>query len=368
MGYGRAGAGPTLLNMDPVTALAPILRFDAAEPFLPQQVAATAVSVPTPSPSFPGSLEPWGDVVVEYALWWDREIGHVYELEHVWVHGRRTSGGWDVIAVEGSAHGGSRLFSDVETVGGRPVVYCEPGKHGTADRPEQFALPRDIIEWLCGPGAGRAGVCVTPLFEGILTPTPSDHRRARRLLSGYAFEPTWEFTCPVDVRDLSTSNWAELQSSIPGRVFSQLDGIDGRPLLRSCGPIGSGSDTAHVVFTWGGAKWLADGCAIDMFLEAARAHRQEIVALVEGDVSEAAASELVQHLRRNVCFSATSLITSGGSSAGFRAHGVTVVEDRRAYAPRDGDDWVAVTDPARHRELRTVGPGGDIDTDLAWVK
>jgi hypothetical protein len=66
---------------------APLLRFDQREPFLPLAAGYTIFGQSGPSPSFPRTIEVGpGEQVVEYAIWWDWDIVHLYELEHVWVY------------------------------------------------------------------------------------------------------------------------------------------------------------------------------------------------------------------------------------------------------------------------------------------
>lgn len=223
---------------EPVAAaLAPHLAVDDAEPFLPQAVAVTVVDVTgTLSPTVMGlvvDLAEGAEVVVEYALWWEYEIGHLYGLEHVWVHGRRTAAGWAVVAVEGSAHGHRHALDGVRLHNGRPVIYLEPGKHGTAVDPESFAAPRDVLEWLCSTGAGRGGVCVTAQFEGYLHATPRRSRQARRFLSNYAFTPTWSFSRVVDTRDLPAVPWDELRRNVPAIVADIVSDVPSTPLARA---------------------------------------------------------------------------------------------------------------------------------------
>ena len=56
---------------------APILRFDAREPFLPLAVAYRIFRKNTPSLSFPRRIElneaerPGPELAIEYAIWWD---------------------------------------------------------------------------------------------------------------------------------------------------------------------------------------------------------------------------------------------------------------------------------------------------------
>src|SRR5262249_22202428 len=87
---------------------APILRFDANEPFLPLAAGYTIFRADGLSPSTTRQIalatpdRPDATLAIEYAIWWDWDIGHLYELEHVWVYlddqGR-------VVGCEASWHG-----------------------------------------------------------------------------------------------------------------------------------------------------------------------------------------------------------------------------------------------------------------------
>ena len=61
---------------------APFLKFDQREPFLPLTAGYSVILQCGPSPSFPRTIEvePGGQVV-EYAIWWDWDIVHLYELK-----------------------------------------------------------------------------------------------------------------------------------------------------------------------------------------------------------------------------------------------------------------------------------------------
>ena len=90
----RRLARRTARRTDPDLALAlrhaPLIWFDDAEPFLPQAVGYTVLRRPGHSPTFERFLRldvPGGRTaaaVIEYALWTDWDIQHLYELEHVW--------------------------------------------------------------------------------------------------------------------------------------------------------------------------------------------------------------------------------------------------------------------------------------------
>ncbi|WP_246021335.1 hypothetical protein [Paenibacillus lentus] len=60
---------------------APYLMFDLRDPFYPDAVGVTIFQKPGGFPSFRRQLE-FGQervsFVIEYAIWWDYEIGHLY--------------------------------------------------------------------------------------------------------------------------------------------------------------------------------------------------------------------------------------------------------------------------------------------------
>ena len=64
----------------------PLLRLDDAEPFLPLAAGFAIYRETAPSVSSKFQIEPVADCVVEYAIWYDWDIQHLYDLEHIWLH------------------------------------------------------------------------------------------------------------------------------------------------------------------------------------------------------------------------------------------------------------------------------------------
>lgn len=211
------------LNTDDLTLArryAPVILFDGAEPFLPLRVGCTLFRESGLSPSFPRYIrpEPPIELVIEYAIWWDWDIGHLYELEHAWVFiGERG----EVMGVESSQHGGS-YGGDLSLEGGRPVLYSEPGKHALASSPHLLVARRNHTEYSCGPGAGAGGVHVTPLYRDRIVKTPDDDQLVRTYLRRHAFAPRWDWGLRVQVADLPMAPWPELDAAIPVRVKARL--------------------------------------------------------------------------------------------------------------------------------------------------
>src|SRR5437867_3698991 len=124
---------------------APIVYFDAAEPFLPELVGYRVLRRSGPSPSFDRYLTldvpevGRAAAVVEYALWTDWDIQHLYELEHVWSYVDEQG---KLLFAEASWHGRlGALIQDgrLAQEGERRLAYAEPGKHAMAPTPEVFS-------------------------------------------------------------------------------------------------------------------------------------------------------------------------------------------------------------------------------------
>ncbi|HEX6288427.1 MAG TPA: glycerophosphodiester phosphodiesterase family protein [Herpetosiphonaceae bacterium] len=203
---------------------APIVRFDAREPFLPSIVGYTVFHESAASPSFPRyvQVDAPGTVAIEYALWWDWDIQHLYELEHVWVFVDRDGA---IVRVESSQHGATTGGTFVQEQG-RPVLFAEPGKHAMTYDPEGFVERQAHTERSCGRRAGMGGVWVTPLFRGRIARTPDADQLVRTFLRRYAFVPAWVWTQQVDVAELPLVPWPSLDAAIPALVAQRVAGLD----------------------------------------------------------------------------------------------------------------------------------------------
>ncbi len=201
---------------------APRIRFDAREPFLPSVVGYTVFRESGPSPSFPRdiTLPPNVACAIEYAVWWDWEIQHLYELEHVWVY---LDADEQVVAADASWHGGYHAMLDeqgaVPMDGKRVVVHSEPGKHAFAPSPQWLLERARETRASCGLRAGMMGVHVTPLFEGIIRDRlPLNNRLVHTYLERQAFEPTHDFSNVFDLDTCIFVPWDNLYRWIPQRM------------------------------------------------------------------------------------------------------------------------------------------------------
>jgi len=237
---------PRIAAPDPLTdadralagAIAPVIRFAANEPFLPTHVGITALNKPRQSPSAELQITfgPGVARVIEYAIWWDWDIQHLYELEHVWL---KLDAADRIVAVAASAHG--KLFDMVRPDGslpiedGRVTLYAEPGKHAFHATPEAILSKRQSLEASCGPMTSDGHVLINAMFETVFAKiTAEDHRAVRRHLQGRAFLPSFIFDQKFDTATLERVSWPELHDYIAGRVPQVLATVKAsQPLLKA---------------------------------------------------------------------------------------------------------------------------------------
>ncbi len=215
---------------------APVLLFDAREPFLPLAAGYTLFRQSSPSPSFRQgfrvNLAPQGQpparLAIEYAIWWDWDIGHLYELEHVWIY---VDDGGRVVRCEASWHGGyhdMRHAGHLALEGDHAMVYSEPGKHAFAPTPDWFKERRkEFKRSETSELAGISGVLMARYIEGKVKPTPHKTRLVHTYLARQAFEPGWEFSQVFRFTPDRLVPWPALCGWMPVRVNHILDRLAG---------------------------------------------------------------------------------------------------------------------------------------------
>ncbi|SDQ15956.1 HAD-IA family hydrolase [Pseudovibrio sp. Tun.PSC04-5.I4] len=204
---------------------APVIRFDDNEPFLPTAAGYTLYQQDGVSVSSAHKIKLKGAAVaIEYAIWWDWDIQHLYELEHIWVY---LSEAGDVLRVEGSAHGcaGELHTWDRKTPleDGRVTLCSEPGKHAFAASSETLRANFAVTTLCCGKNAGKGTILVPDMFAAELGDLKSyDHHVARKYMESKAFKPAFCFDQAFDLRTVDLMPWDELKASVPARLRSVL--------------------------------------------------------------------------------------------------------------------------------------------------
>lgn len=215
-----------MTDMELARRYLPIIHFDRAETIPLLAVGYTIFRETRQSASFPKravEVPAGADFVMEYACFWDYDIQHMYDLEHLWVTVGRDGA---PIHAEGSFHGKYlNLYATglpcLLPDGVRVHAFCQPGKHAFLPDGQLFRL---IPHWYesCTVESGGA-VLVGGPFSGVYAPTPEDNARCERYIrQRLAFEPTMDFSggMPDDVRLMP---WEEMARWIPQRVAMECE-------------------------------------------------------------------------------------------------------------------------------------------------
>lgn len=212
---------------------APILMFDKSEPFHPVRAGVTVLHRGDRSPSFRREFDwslPGLRCIIEYAIYWDYDIGHMYDLEHVWVYVGDDGG---VLDGEASFHGKylKSLLKDRRNVeGGRIRLYAQPGKHAFSPDPDLFLLLPDLrTAALAQTGAG--GLLVPEMFRGRFGTDRETDALVAAYLQSCAFEPALDYEeLPFGGGDFITC-WSGLFEEIPVRIGRELEKLRKRRRL-----------------------------------------------------------------------------------------------------------------------------------------
>ncbi|MCG7381024.1 hypothetical protein [Paenibacillus sp. ACRRY] len=209
--------------LETAMSYAPILMFDQNEPFYPDLVGISLLEKPGPSPSFRREiLFPVEAVqfVIEYAIWWDYEIGHLYEMEHVWIYVGHDG---EVVDCEASFHGKvlrGMLKDRVNMVDRHVCLYSQPGKHAFSPLPVVFELLPDLYS-AAGIQAGCDGLLVNDLFKNDYETNEIINARVRKYLQTKAFVPAMQFEEYI-LGPEKFMIWDKLFETIPQRIKSRL--------------------------------------------------------------------------------------------------------------------------------------------------
>ncbi|QAY67278.1 hypothetical protein [Paenibacillus protaetiae] len=203
---------------------APLLHFDRLEPFTLIRAGITVFEASAPSPSFNRLITVNRDkvrMVIEYALYWDYDIQHTYDLEHVWVYIGHDGA---VVSCEASFHGRYLLgiLRDRSNVADDRHVslFVQPGKHALSPLAELFRLLPNA-ESCCLEEAGVDGVLEPALFEGEFNTAAGIDQLAEAHLRSFGFKPSFHYV-PYEWNPAVFVSWDELRMEIPVRMRTLL--------------------------------------------------------------------------------------------------------------------------------------------------
>ncbi|RME49809.1 MAG: hypothetical protein D6796_04320 [Caldilineae bacterium] len=221
-----------------VARYTPRLLLDRHEPFRPLAVGYTLFHADGYSPSFPRIVgltpvaTPPAAFAIEYAIWWDWDIQHLYELEHFWTY---VDASGAVVRAEGSWHGDFWAIARAEGEpphlhnGTHPIAYAQPGKHALTSSTDPLLIMKDHTRQQCSANGKKGGVWLTPVSRPMIADRKSPHadRLVNEYLQSRAFEPAFVWDTPFDISPDLLCPWPTLADWIPQRVdylLAQLNG------------------------------------------------------------------------------------------------------------------------------------------------
>jgi len=173
---------------------APHFYADQNEPFPIDLIGYAVIREPGASPSFNRRLTlPEGIAfAIEYAVYFDFDIQHMYDLEHVWVYVDHNG---NVNNAESSAHGSYwncfQLHRRLEENTHVPV-FLQPGKHAMLPDGELCKLFTDCLD-CCNKNAG-GGLLEVEMFRGRMPQALGmDERISAYIREKFCFTPTLRF-------------------------------------------------------------------------------------------------------------------------------------------------------------------------------
>ena len=212
---------------------APYFDFDEKEPFFPVRLGVREYRPGDASDSFrrvfdPDEWAPGTETILEYAIYYDYDIQHLYDLEHAWI-GLDSEG--RITDAEASFHGDylKALLPDRSNVedGTHVVLAVQPGKHALMPRGDYFRLVPDVMT-APSKKAGGGGLLINNILQGRIRASTDEAERetANRLANEYmqtcAFVPTLNFTRRWKPEAEHLVSWQELYEEIPRRIEAEL--------------------------------------------------------------------------------------------------------------------------------------------------
>jgi hypothetical protein len=216
------------MHREAAIRFSPKLYMDRLEPFKPIRVGVTVFESTAPSSSFDRIVKfdhKKVRMVIEYAIYWDYDIQHLYDLEHVWVYVDHEG---IVASCEASFHGRYLLglLSDQSNLSAdqRVRLFVQPGKHAMSPLEELFRLLPNA-ESCCLEEAGKDGILEPAMFSGQYKTVENADRLAEVHLQTFRFQPSFDYVSYEWSPDVFVS-WEELREEIPLRMKSLLSSLD----------------------------------------------------------------------------------------------------------------------------------------------
>ncbi len=211
---------------------APIIFVDKKEPFGIKKVGVSQYFIDgAKSESFNRKFDfknhDGAVSVLEYAYYFDYDIQHLYDLEHIWIYIDKEG---QIAGAEGSFHGRflnamNRTFDGLKIKDGKHIVmYSQPGKHAFLSDPRLMYLYSELYS-SCDRLAGIGGLDAPERYIKDIECSESDNARVIQYIKdNFSFVPSMEFI-QYDISKEDYMPWGELAKSIPIFITEELGKI-----------------------------------------------------------------------------------------------------------------------------------------------
>lgn len=165
--------------------------------------------------------------IIEYAVYWDYDIQHMYDLEHIVVAVGETG---EVTSCCSSFHGmivhSSAMEGMYREENGHPVLYMQPGKHAFMAAPVLFNL--HVQKDACCRELAGGHLLVPKMLAHRMSTSPERDARIREWIrANLTFTPSWEFEPAPALTEEQIVSDVELLDLIPMLVAEQLKIVEG---------------------------------------------------------------------------------------------------------------------------------------------
>lgn len=216
-------------TLEYVKKYTPYIYFDENEPFFPEMIGYTIFNEAKNSPSFNRKIDIGKKGIVcaiEYAIYWNYDITHLYDLEHYWVFIGKDG---EVIDAQGSFHGKyiTVLMKDRSNIvdNTHVKIYSQPGKHAFAPLPMLFDYVPDV-ELSTYEAVGTDGLVVMEkIARGRYNTTDEIDKAIKSYMQKYKFRPSNKYTKLYNIEDTQLVEWKVLDQKIPELIMGELEKI-----------------------------------------------------------------------------------------------------------------------------------------------
>jgi len=213
----------------------PILYYDTNETLLPLKIGYTLYSAKEfcdyfTSNTFSRTLFFMKELtglnedtahIIEYSLWYDCDIEHLWELEHLWIYLDKKL---NTIKLEGSRHA-NIVELDIDK-----KIYIEPGKHGHFQGPVTPRLKALSTHICTHPGNNKLdfGVIKAPDFAEFRDTLEKTHRsrdlqnKAQEYITKYRFTPSFTFDKKFAPPNSMLLPWKTFKEYVENYLKNQL--------------------------------------------------------------------------------------------------------------------------------------------------